>query len=393
MNRLRQLVQNAKPDKNSGNSNRNNSSRASSTSSIEVKHSLSTETKAKDVTESTFNKPCYSIPTTESLLLNGRFSDITINAFGKDDKLHKIIICNSPFFEDLLCPPDYDESEAQVQVSDSKDVHSFSSTASVSFKTADSSLSEKQELQITEQQQSQTFSFSKNMSQYTGDICSVIRKSDTLYCLNFGCESRITKESFELMLHRLYGKPMVVREAMLGDEMLETGEYFGIPEIIDNIYVPAAVIIKSGDDTDSDQIIDILKDPKNYFRFDLEKPKSKCSVDSDAEISTNRLFDACMCFMLRNGWQLEVEKWDGIPIDTMVDIITKDYFFVPTEFDRALFIIKLIDRRVQVNNDEAAKLKHVLNEDLILSQISSDRLLWMMLLPYVWQLKLAKIED
>ncbi|GME84600.1 unnamed protein product [Ambrosiozyma monospora] len=233
----------------------------------------------------------------------------------------------------------------------------------------ESSLSEKQQLQITEQQKFQAF---KNMSQYTGDIGSVIRKSDSLFCLNFGNDSRITKECFELMLHRLYGNPMDLEEAEFGNVMLETGEYFGIPEIIDNVLT--AIVVKAGVDTNCDQIIDLLKYPKMYFGLDAEKLSCECAIQSDVPSSTNQLFDACMCFMLKNGWQLGAKKWDGIPIDTMVDIITKDYFFVPTEFDRALFIIKLIDRRVQANNDEAAKLKRVLNEDVILSQISSVRL-------------------
>ncbi|GME75498.1 unnamed protein product [Ambrosiozyma monospora] len=329
------------------------------------------------------------------------FSDVTINAFGIDYKLHRIIICNCPFFNDLLCPPDYDESgiDPTVDVSDIKGGKSWQlgsdlktnnggggggvSSAGiivdsknpgaigtvVDSKDVDKPLSEKQKLQRREPQpmQWQQQQKSQKKLQYTGDVGSVIRESDTFYYLTVGNDSRVTKESFELMLHRLYGEPKVNEECGIPNEMMSTGAFFGVPEIIDSVL---DAVVESGD-ADPDNLINFLKDPDNYSN-QLQSDSKK--LESNVVNSRNHMFEACKCFMLRNGWQLGVEKWDGLPIKLIIDIITKDYFFVPNEFDRALFIIKLIERRIQTEFDEAVELKRVLNEDVILSQISNERL-------------------
>ncbi|GMG18994.1 unnamed protein product [Ambrosiozyma monospora] len=325
---------------------------------------------------------------TQQILVSGKYSDVTINVFGMDYKLHKVVICNKcPFFDALLCPPDYDESEnvPLVVVSDTKDGNSFrvdleseanndGASAGISVESenpsavgsivdsedADQPLSEQQ--QIQQQQQK-----SQKELKYTGDIGSVIKESDKYY-LNFGNDSRITKESFELMIQRLYQKPNVNRECELPNEMMSTGAFFGVSAIIDSVL--DAVIESS--DADPNNVIDFLKNPTNYS--DSKKLGFSSGAESNVHNSRNHMFDACKCFMLKNGWQLGVEKWDGLPIDLIIDIITKNYFFVPNEFDRALFIIKLIERRIQTDYDESVELKRVLNEEVILSQISNERL-------------------
>ncbi|GMG22192.1 unnamed protein product [Ambrosiozyma monospora] len=255
--RLRQLkVHKDKSDKNL--SNNIDNSNISSSSIFGVPSFPSTSATPANVGKapSSSNESNLMFPEEiQQILLSGKYSDVTINVFGMDYKLHKIVICNKcPFFRDLICPLDYDESEnfPFVVVSDTKDGNSFrvdlesesnNDGASVAISVesenpsavgtifdsedANQSLSEQQQIQ-QQQQKSQ-----KELN-YTGDIGSVIKESDKYY-LNFGNDSRITKESFELMIQRLYQKPNVNKECELPDEMMSTAAFFGVFEIIDSL--------------------------------------------------------------------------------------------------------------------------------------------------------------
>ncbi|GMF07671.1 unnamed protein product [Ambrosiozyma monospora] len=80
--------------------------------------------------------------------------------------------------------------------------------------------------------------------------------------------------------------------------------------------------------------------------------------------------------LIKNGWARGVETWDDVSEHDVLDIVGKDYFFVPSEYDRALFIIKLIERKLQTpsNSSFVTKLRALLNEDVIFATISADRL-------------------
>ncbi|GME95119.1 unnamed protein product [Ambrosiozyma monospora] len=108
--------------------------------------------------------------------------DITIKAFNSIFPLHKNVLNTVPFFHDLLTPPAYTpESTGQYQPP----------------------------------------------PRYTGNLQSVQFEDSNVFVLNFQ-DPRITLESFDLMLKRVYGNPDVAAEQRIAGSVNATFAFFGV---------------------------------------------------------------------------------------------------------------------------------------------------------------------
>ncbi|GMG56416.1 unnamed protein product [Ambrosiozyma monospora] len=194
----------------------------------------------------------------DELLTKGMLSDVQIQAFGTTYKLHRDLISRSPFFKALI-----------------------------NWDTEDESQNGKKSLVFN------------------------VETDDPL----------ITKESFGLMLKRLYGCEDCSKEKEIPLNMIATAFFFQLDDIKDSIIDNQMV-----GSTTTKLAVATLKmlDSREYGEFG----------DKLSHKFTNYLYD--------NGWQAGYEAWAGIPANLIFDIINADEFFVPNEFERIMFAVKLL---------------------------------------------------
>ncbi|GME73979.1 unnamed protein product [Ambrosiozyma monospora] len=325
-----------------------------------------------------------------------KFSDVTIRAFGTDYTLHKILITKALFFYDLLLgryestsslknnnslvvddqghseslPPFYSELESEID-----DYYSYRGSNTVDAKN--------RKLPTV---------------RYTGDIDTVVTLGPNHYLINEIDENpNISKDSFELMLMRLYHHPDSQEELKIPNQMLITARFFGVRLIVENV---VSKMLLGSDVLDPLVIVAFLADVNEVtgFRdFDIHHYTSSDSTKGAAEVDLDlksvdkflsscflvqsdyaiqsKLVEYCKCFLLKNGWQMKLEHWDQVPISITVGLIGQNYFFVPTEYDRALFILHLIERKHKLGQDEEVTLlRDVLHDELIYSNLTVDQL-------------------
>lgn len=147
--------------------------------------------------------------------------------------------------------------------------------------------------------------------------------SNTTHELIFEDDDNITQESFELAIARLYGAIKPKAELQHTLSMVAIGQYLHIPEVVCNA---------------TDNIVNSL-DFNNIARF------TSFAVLNNYGKASDRIIDSAKGLLCSDGWQNGVERWDGIPVSVIAYVAGRDAFFVPSEWERALFIMKLIERR------------------------------------------------
>lgn len=262
-------------------------------------------------------------------LLKGTHYDVVIKAFNKKYKLHRLFLDQSPYFKSLF---------------------SWSTnTTDAGAKTKGRTLSSN----------SDSDADSDSDSDSDSETILPYRK---VYNLSFdepeGEEYDSEKgpflvsqrqKSFELVISRLYGAANLQEEYKIPYNMIEMGQYLAISDIVC---------------TSTDYIIkhmDISNIAEN-LRF---------ATNADYGSASQRIIENGKGILCSNGWEKGPEAWDGIPTAVIAEIVGEDYFFVPNEWDRCIFIIKLIERRLELKsevlldeNNDISCLKKVLNEKI-----------------------------
>lgn len=247
-------------------------------------------------------------------LVKGNHYDVIIRAFGKKYKLHKLFLDRSPYFKSLFSWSENLKSNNKSNLDSDSDSDSGS----------DSSINLKK----------------RKNSNY--------RK---IYDLPFeeDSSSGYKQKSFELAISRLYGAINLKEEYKIPYNMIEIGQYLAINEIVC---------------TASDYIV------KNMEMSNLAE-NLRFAINSDYGSASQRIIENGKGILCSNGWEYGPDSWDGIPTLIAADVLGEDYFFVPTEWDRCIFIIKLIERRLENldlnlndENDNIEPLKKVLNEKI-----------------------------
>lgn len=149
----------------------------------------------------------------------------------------------------------------------------------------------------------------------------------------------VTVETFELILERLYGLPRLDSElshdTVCG--VLVVAQFLGLSDVVE--LAVAYVLEHIGPQTVG-----------HYLRF-------ATGVDDGSGVGA--IVEAGLGVLACDGWQMGVEAWDDVPAVHIAYIVASDCFFVPTEWHRCVFLIKLIDRRVETERDEDSVSCHL----------------------------------
>ncbi|GMG29666.1 unnamed protein product [Ambrosiozyma monospora] len=137
------------------------------------------------------------------ILYDGRFTDVTLKAFNKEYKLHKVFLARSPVLNRLFENWQEEEEKKEKQGIAENDKND----------------------KVTEngngqQKEPEPEPNSKPKPKQTED-------------LSIGKGSLLTQHSFELMLKRLYLTPDFEGEQENAIAMIETGQYFGLPDMVE----------------------------------------------------------------------------------------------------------------------------------------------------------------
>ncbi|GMG23331.1 unnamed protein product [Ambrosiozyma monospora] len=88
-----------------------------------------------------------------------------------------------------------------------------------------------------------------------------------------------------------------------------------------------------------------------------------------------RLMNQLHCWFRKFGWLRGVEMWDALPLPFIANIVFSHDFFVPCEFDRAVFAIKLVERKMNMGLFYGVlEFVATLNDSILFHNISLDRL-------------------
>lgn len=184
-----------------------------------------------------------------------------------------------------------------------------------------------------------------------------IVRNDSLYSISFDDEY-ITKDSFDLALSRLYGEANYELERKIPHNMIATASYLDIQDIIVSC---------------TDAIVHIM-DMSNVVMF------LKFATTNHYGQASEKIIDAAKVLLCCSGWEYGAAQWDEIAESIICDVVGEDCFFVPTEWDRCMFIIKLIERRTLIeelplDNDDISTLSSLRDSTTsLLRQVLQDKI-------------------
>ncbi|KAF2453755.1 hypothetical protein BDY21DRAFT_354974 [Lineolata rhizophorae] len=149
-------------------------------------------------------------------------------------------------------------------------------------------------------------------------------------------DQNITQTAFELALKRLYG-------CDIGDE--EEGQAIGL--------FATACWLEMQDLIDSsiDAILRQMRPPKlsRLIRLVTANYYSRPG---------ERILASAKAMLCRDGWEMPLRYWDGIPGDIVREMIGGDGFFIDGEWDRWVLAKRLLDRRLKHKAIEAGLVEH-----------------------------------
>ncbi len=237
--------------------------------------------------------------------LDGLYSDVTVLAFGKSYKLHKLFLERSPYFKSLFGWSTDNDSEEM----DSYEV------------------------------------YDKTDEDKESHACT----------LTFDDNEECTQKSFELALARLYGSANIKEENKIPYSMIAIGQYLGINDVV---CTATDYIVKQMD----------MSNISENLKF---------ATSNNYGSASERMIQNGKGILCADGWEYGPAKWDDIPESVIAEIVGEDYFFVPNEWDRCIFIIRLIERRViaaPYDKERVKLLSKVLNEKIRFCHMSPDQL-------------------
>ncbi|GME84120.1 unnamed protein product [Ambrosiozyma monospora] len=139
--------------------------------------------------------------------------------------------------------------------------------------------------------------------------------------------------------------------------MFATGIYFGIDEIVNNA------------------INTLTKE------MTMESATSTLHLLSSKDYGKlgQNLLQEAEAFLSNFGWNEGCEKWDSVSGSVVNNVVGDSAFFVPNEYERAIFLIELIERRMgfqksKKNEKDIEQISHALNEKVIYSTMNINDL-------------------
>ncbi|KAK9368977.1 hypothetical protein V1509DRAFT_622106 [Lipomyces kononenkoae] len=134
-------------------------------------------------------------------------------------------------------------------------------------------------------------------------------------------DPNMTQEAFDLAIARLYGHCDPIAETKHAMSLLAVASFLDMQDLIES---SVGLIIRS---LTVDNLSEVL-------RF---------AMNNNYGAASTRLVNSCKNILYCDGWEMGVERWDGIPTAIAAEIVGGNPFFVPTEWDRCMFVIDLIN--------------------------------------------------
>ena len=144
-------------------------------------------------------------------------------------------------------------------------------------------------------------------------------------------DTNITQSSFELALKRLYGCNIAIEEDKEAMGLFATGCWLEMTDLIDA------------------SVNSILRQMAPSRLASLIRTVTSNYYGSAGE----RILASAKAMLCREGWEMPLRYWDGIPGEIVREIIGNDGFFVPGEWDRWILARKVLDRRLKARAIDA----------------------------------------
>ncbi|VEU19974.1 DEKNAAC100125 [Brettanomyces naardenensis] len=264
--------------------------------------------------------------------LEGAYSDVIIRAFGNTYRLHRLFLDKSDYFRSLFSWTKRQEDQADEEdEEDEKDDNRNRNEENKEGDPKDTSID----------------SQSDRSNSRKGRLPE--------YGLKFDGDPRYTQASFELAIARLYGAINIKEENKIPYNMIAIGQYLAISEVV---CTATDYIVRHTD----------MSNISENLRF---------ATLNNYGSASERIIQNGKGILCTDGWECGPDKWDGIPVCVIAEVVGKDYFFVPTEWDRCIFIIKLLERRLasKIDDEESVKpLKEVLNTKIHYCHLPPEQL-------------------
>ncbi|KAF1812126.1 hypothetical protein P152DRAFT_418172 [Eremomyces bilateralis CBS 781.70] len=138
-------------------------------------------------------------------------------------------------------------------------------------------------------------------------------------------DSNITQVAFELALKRLYGCDISNEEEAEAIGLFATGCWLEMPDL-------------------AESAIDAILRQMNVESL---APLIKLVTENYYGRSGERILASAKAMLCRDGWEMHLRYWDGIPGDIVREIVGGDGCFVYGEWDRWVLAKRLLDRRLK----------------------------------------------
>ena len=138
-------------------------------------------------------------------------------------------------------------------------------------------------------------------------------------------DSNITQHAFELALKRLYGCALQTEEDEEAVALFATGCWLEMQDLISD---SVESIMKRLGPPNLAAIIQVVT--ANYYGK-----------------SGERILESAKAMLCRDGADMQIKAWDGVPSDLVRDLVGSDGFFVRDEWSRWRLAKRLLDRRLK----------------------------------------------
>ncbi|KAL5386243.1 hypothetical protein DPSP01_004324 [Paraphaeosphaeria sporulosa] len=138
-------------------------------------------------------------------------------------------------------------------------------------------------------------------------------------------DNNITQPAFELAIKRLYGVDISQECDVEAIGLFATGCWLEMQDLIDA------------------SIESILR----QMTPELLGPLIRLVTSNYYGRSGDRILESAKAMLSRNGWEMPLKFWDGMPGDIVREMVASDGFYVDSEWDRWVLAKRLLDRRLR----------------------------------------------
>lgn len=138
-------------------------------------------------------------------------------------------------------------------------------------------------------------------------------------------DSTITQAAFELAIKKLYGQDISRECDAEAVGLFATGCWLEMQDLIDS------------------SIESILR----QMTPEQLAPLIRLVTTNYYGRSGDRILESAKAMLSRNGWEMPLKYWDGMPGDIIREMVASDGFFIHSEWDRWVLAKRLLDRRLR----------------------------------------------